>query len=310
MPPKPSYAKSAITLVQQIAQLKRRGLIISDDKIAEHYLKNISYYRLAGYWWPLQSDKVNHIFKSNSRFETVIALYNFDRELRIILFDEIELIEIGLRTKLIYELSHSHSPFWFEDASLFIDISQFNKNLIKIDEELQHSKEIFIKEHYRKYNTAPRPPAWKTLEVLSLGHLSKLYGNLKPTIAAKDGIARNLGVVNHTYFHSWIQGITQIRNICAHHGRIWNRHLPSQFKLMTNPPRPWLNTKPVEWSRLPSPSTNTLYTVLCCMKYLLNTINPSNTLTAKLTQLFAAYPNVDLRAMGFTAGWNNEPLWV
>lgn len=81
MPPKPPYAKTAITLAQQIAQLKRRGLIIADDKIAEHYLQNISYYRLAGYWWPLQSDKVNHIFKPNGRFETVIALYNFDLEL-------------------------------------------------------------------------------------------------------------------------------------------------------------------------------------------------------------------------------------
>ena len=54
-------------------------MLIADIAEAEHFLSNISYYRLAGYWWPMQADKVNHIFKPGSRFENVVALYNFDR---------------------------------------------------------------------------------------------------------------------------------------------------------------------------------------------------------------------------------------
>jgi abortive infection bacteriophage resistance protein len=109
------YIKSPTTVDEQIAQLKRRGLTIEDDSIASHCLSNISYYRLAGYWWPMQDDKVTHTFKKNSKFLDVIALYNFDRELRILFFDVIERIEISLRTKLIYHLSHEFDlcePLW------------------------------------------------------------------------------------------------------------------------------------------------------------------------------------------------------
>ena len=81
------YNKPSINITQQIAQLKNRGLIFADEPAAAYLLKNISYYRLAGYWWPMQSDKSMHNFKHNSTFENVIAIYNFDRELRLLVFD-------------------------------------------------------------------------------------------------------------------------------------------------------------------------------------------------------------------------------
>ncbi len=89
------YHKPTIPVKDQIQLLKSRGLLIGDESLAEHYLNNISYYRLAGYWWPMQADKVNHLFKTNSRFEDVVALYSFDSELRLLLFNAIERIEIG-----------------------------------------------------------------------------------------------------------------------------------------------------------------------------------------------------------------------
>jgi len=68
------FEKEAKTLQQQIEILKSRGLIINEEDDAVHYLSHISYYRLAGYWWPMQVDKVEHIFKQNSCFSDVIAL--------------------------------------------------------------------------------------------------------------------------------------------------------------------------------------------------------------------------------------------
>ncbi len=70
------YQKLSIPIDAQIQQLKLRVLLIADDSLAEHYLKNISYYRLAGYWWPMQSDKVNHVFKPSSRFEGTSSCQN------------------------------------------------------------------------------------------------------------------------------------------------------------------------------------------------------------------------------------------
>jgi len=300
------YNKLATTIPQQIDQLQRRGLAISDKAKAAHYLANIGYYRLSGYWWPMQADKVAHTFKPNSRFDDVIALYNFDRELRLLIFDVIERIEIALRTQLIYQLSHEHGPWWFQDTSLFINVMELIKSLATLQEELERSKDIFIKEHHKKYKADLRfPPAWKILEITSFGGLSKLYGNLKPTVVSKNLIADHFKTVNHTFLPSWLQSIAQIRNICAHHGRLWNKNLPGRPNLLPKPPRPWLiHHVP------PASEHHLLYIHLCCMKYLLDVCSPGHHFQPKLAELFVKYPSVDLNALGFPSTWRDEPLWL
>lgn len=298
------YNKPALSIQQQIVQLKSRGLIITDETTAEYLLQNISYYRLAGYWWPMQSDKVLHTFKPRSTFENVIAIYNFDRELRLLIFDVIERIEIGFRTKLIYHLSHEISPWWFEDSSNFKNAVEHKETLLAIDRELNQTKEVFIKEHRKIYHSETRrPPAWKTLEVASLGNISKLYGNLLPTIVSKNTIAAEMGTVNHTFLPSWLQSITQIRNICAHHGRLWNKNLPGRPKLLSKPPNPWIANVP------PASEHHILYVHLCCMKYLMNVVNPGNHFTQQLSAMLSKYPNIDTNALGLKFNWQNEPLW-
>lgn len=298
------YNKQPLTIQQQIAQLKSLGLRIEDEDRAEHILQSISYYRLAGYWWPMQADKALHTFKAGYSFEDVIAIYNFDRELRLLVFGVIERIEIGFRTKLIYHLSHEKSPWWFENSSNFKNLPQHSKVLQTIDRELSQSKEIFLAEHYNNYNLdTRRPPAWKTLEITSLGTISKLYGNLLPRIKAKDTIAAELGTVNHTYLPSWLLSITQIRNLCAHHSRLWNRNLPGKPKLMPSPPNKWINQVPHV------NEYHMLYVHLCCMKYLLNVIHPGNQFGLKLKNLLNKYPTIDPNALGMKPHWESEPLW-
>lgn len=298
------YNKEPLTLQEQIDQLIARGLLIGEEDDAMHFLSHISYYRLAGYWWPMHQDKENHLFKPNSKFADVIALYNFDRELRILLFGVIEKIEISLRTKLIYHLSHEFSPWWFQDLTIFQNTAEAVKTLFHIDEEIERSKDQFIKEHKKKHKDDLRyPPAWKTLELTSFGSLSKFYGNLKNTIKSKDIIASEFGVVNHTFLPSWLQSIAQIRNYCAHHSRLWNKNLPGRPKLLRNPPNKWILNVPKEneWQML--------YIHLCCMKYLINIIQPENHFTQSLLELFGKYPNVDSNAVGMKPEWFNEPLW-
>jgi abortive infection bacteriophage resistance protein len=296
------YSKETYSIDQHLAQLKSRGLVIADDDFAIHYLKHVSYYRLAGYWWPMQEDKENHVFKPGSRFEDVINLYNFDRELRILLFDVIEKIEISLRTKLIYHLSHEFDAWWFQNTELFSDTQALVKTLSSIQEEIERSKDTFIKEHNKKYKDDLRfPPCWKSLEITSFGSLSKLYGNLKNTIKSKDTIAEEFGAVNHTYLPSWLQSIAQIRNYCAHHSRLWNKNLPGTPKILSKPPFDWVTDVPRDSQKL--------YMHLCIMRYMLNIIVPNNSFSQKLQSLLTNYPSVDQNALGFKSNWVNEPLW-
>ncbi|SFD25573.1 Abi family protein [Algibacter pectinivorans] len=301
------FDKTPFTLTQQVAQLKQRGLIIKHPRIAEKYLINISYYRLGEYWYVMQSDKENHTFKPNSKFEDVIALYNFDAELRLLLFDVIEKIEISLRTKLIYHLSHEIDPWWFQNFDLFNDSKALVKTLSNLENEITRTKDESIKNHIKKYKDDKRfPPAWKSLEQTSFGGLSKLYGNLKHTVNSKDVIAVEFGAVNHTYLPSWLQSIAVIRNYCAHHSRLWNRNIPGTVKLLSKPPNPWI-TEP---NNVPKQHEfSKLYVHMCLMRYMLNTILPRNEFASRLNNLFEKYPNVDPNALGMKPKWQEEPLW-
>jgi abortive infection bacteriophage resistance protein len=298
------FKKNATSISQQIEILKNRGLVINDDSFAEHMLANISYYRLGEYWYVMQDDKENHTFKPNSVFEDVIALYNFDRELRFLLFDVIERIEISLRTKMIYHLSHEVSPWWFQNFDLFDDSKALVKTLSGLEQELERTKEPTITKHKKKHKDDKRfPPAWKSLEQTSFGTLSKLYGNLKNTVKSKDIIAKEFGAVNHTYLPSWLQSITQIRNFCAHHSRLWNKNLPSTLKLLSKPPYKWIVDVPNQ------NDFQYLYIHLCILRYMLNIIEPHNQFNLRLKDLFVKYPNVDPNALGMKLNWENEDLW-
>ncbi len=301
------FDKKPFTLTQQVEQLKQRGLEIKHPRIAEKYLINISYYRLGEYWYVMQSDKEKHIFKPNSKFEDVIALYNFDADLRLLLFGIIEKIEISLRTKLIYYLSHEFDPWWFQNFELFHDSKALVKTLSNLEDEISRTKDNLIKKHKKKYKDDARfPPAWKSLEQTSFGALSKLYGNLKNDVNAKNQIAKDFGAVNHTYLPSWLQSIAQIRNFCAHHSRLWNRNLPGTVKLLSKPPNPWI----VDSVNVPKQHEfSQLYVHICLMRYMLNTIIPKNDFSIKLNNLLAQYPSVDPNALGMKPNWQDEPLW-
>jgi abortive infection bacteriophage resistance protein len=111
--------KPAYSIVDQIALLKQRGMLFRNETSASHFLENISYYRLKGYWWDMQADYTLHTLNPNTYFEDIVDRYNFDRHLRLILFDAIERIEIALRTKMIYHLAMSYGGLWYLHPALF-----------------------------------------------------------------------------------------------------------------------------------------------------------------------------------------------
>lgn len=295
-------AKHPKTIQEQIDLLKERNMAFNDESNAQHFLINISYYRLKGYWWEMQNDKVNHNFENGSLFEDVIDLYNFDRHFRLIVFNAVERIEIALRTKLIYYLSLAYGAYWYLDSSLFPDSKYFEDFQGKIQKELKGSREEFIVKHFKNHPNE-NPESWKALEVLTFGSLSKLYGNLNHQLPEKNKISKDFGLYNQKYLSSWLITITLIRNIIAHHGRLWNRVIITKYDWPDKSINPILNYIPDNYQR------RKVFPILSAILYLNNFISPGHHLKPEILTLFDEFSHVPLYKMGFPKGWERQPIW-
>lgn len=301
------YTKPALTYAEQIQQLKTRGLAIPDENKASHLLEVISYYRLSAYWYPLLSDKQNHKFKEKVCFETAFNIYKFDRELRLLILRELEKIEVAVRAKMIYILSHSRGAFWYLDPNNFYNQNKHTDTLSKIGVEYSRSDEDFIQAFKDKYSD-PMPPSWMMLEVTSFGTLSNLYSCLNPGRDKRD-IAGYFGLSDKV-LSSWLHSIVYLRNICAHHSRLWNREMQIQPTIPLTPQHPFINqTTYINSEGVTLPLNNKTYFILSMVIYLMNTINPKHTIQSKFRKLLQKYPNIDTNAMGFPRNWEQEPLW-
>lgn len=308
------YSKPPLTYQEQVQTWIDRGLQVPDPLRAQSYLSHISYYRLSAYCLPFQT--VKDIFNKNTTFDDVLNLYLFDRELRLIMLDAIERIEIGLRTQIIYQLAHKYGSHWHDDASLFIK-PFVNRNGYTIDpfSEMQrflhkeyNSKdpEVFIKHYLDNYHTPASPPSWMSIELLTIGGLSRLYSNLSD-VQNKKLIAKEYKIP-YQVFQSWLHSLTHLRNLSAHHCRVWNREYHITPMILNNPRYNWLDSK--------FQLNNRTFYYLSVLKYFLNIINPNNTFKNKLECLLAKYPNTRIEFLGIPTDitgklldWKSQPLW-
>lgn len=295
-------AKPAKTIQEQIQLLQDRDMLFHNMADAPHFLGNISYYRLKGYWWEMQIDKINHKFAPNSYFEDVIDFYNFDRHFRLIIFNAIERIEIALRTKLIYHMSLGYGPDWYINQSLFVDPFHHATFLSKLNNEMKFSSEEFMKKHFKNHKDEV-PEAWKSLEIITLGSLSKLFQNIEYQLPEKSTITAEFGLNNQKYLASWLLSTTYIRNIVAHHGRLWNRVIINKYDWPKSTKYPLLSYVPDQHQR------RKIFPLVSAILYMNNRISPGHHLKEELLDLFQEFSNTPLYKMGFPKNWQNEPLW-
>jgi len=295
-----SYSKTCTLPQDLIPLLSQRGLAISDEQRVINYLTNIGYFRLSSYLYPLLKEpKSDHVYKENATFDMALNMYRFDRKLRILLFNEIEKIEVAIRSAMTNRISSElNDVFWMTDAKYFRNQTIFAKTLTLIQLEIEKTKEDFIVHFETKYSN-PYPPAWMIAEIIPLGVLCNLFNNLtNKTILKK--IAHQFGLPLPV-FSSWILLLANLRNLCGHHARLWNRQIPIISHMLHNPVFPWINPAITDMKRI--------YFRICIIKYLLFSVSPNNRFTQKLKSLLAEFPTIDIRAMGFPANWQNEPLW-
>lgn len=294
------YTKMPIDIPEQISILKNRGLVIGDATTALLHFSDISYFRLASYWKTFEIDSASHELVTGTSLHDVLSLYAFDRELRGVIFAAIQDIEIALRTRIIHHFSMAHGAFWFMNDVLFSDIKIFQRCLSSLQNEVERSKEDFLLEHFKKYDSPPMPPVWKTLEVASFGTLSKLYCNMADT-SVKKTVAKSFGLPQYKYLESWIRSITVLRNCCAHHARVWNRRFPWKPQLPGKLPFDWIDSS----KALPIK----LYALLSTILYLEQSISVNSSVKERLLALLAILPRERLKAMGFPEDWQKQDLW-
>ncbi len=295
------YKKPALSIKEQVKKLKERGLIINDEKFARKYLSNISFYRLRAYTYPFQNNKVaSHPFNVEISFKDIIELYQFDSAVRALVLEALQKIEIALRTQIIYQWSVKQGGYWHLDKNLYKNQQSFEKHLSSLKKEINRSHETFIKHYLETYTEPPEPPSWMSLEVSSFGLLSLLYKNLK-NAPEKKAVAHHFGLKSPEVLANWMHNLSDIRNIAAHHGRLWNRRLTTHLTI----PQKTLNLFPKNKSF----HTNKLYASLTAISFLLKQIETSTTFNAQLLKLLNSCPIPQEKEMGFPADWKSESFW-
>jgi len=223
--------KPALTVEEQLTLLKSRNLIFEREDEADNTLSLNNYYRLSGYWRNFQIDPKNgnNDFKEGVKFEKILEIYNLDFQLRNLLLKGIGIFEVSFRSKLSYYIAHSQEQgmYSYLTAETYTDkVSKGEKVedlLFKINKELEISKEISIAHYRAKKETVP---IWAAVEVLGFGTISKMFSRWKNRDVVKN-VYRDFEFFRllreYDNIFTTLRALTQLRNLCAHQARIWNK---------------------------------------------------------------------------------------
>ena len=326
-----------------LSKWQERGLAVADHERAKRYLSFIGYYRLSAYTIPFQRISLSnastlHQFKENTSFDDVLSLYIFDRELRLLVMDAIERIEVAIRAQVCHVLCcRSNNAFWYTDEAHFQPNYEHKRLLANIEKQLLSEKkrlerdekaidkrpieqeeknilkdkvrkENFLRHYLSRYETPKLPPAWMMIEMLTWGDLSFLYCGLVSNQYKKE-IAQNLGL-NLKILESWIKSFNDLRNICAHHSRLWNKEHGRSIIIPTSDSIQWLENDVILSNSTINYKKRT-YTVLVAIQTLLYKISPNSTWAKRLKCLIedSQFVLTSKANMGMPELWYKDPFW-
>lgn len=321
-----AYAKPHLTIHEQIALLKQRGMLITDDLAAEHLLDRVGYYRLSGYWYPMRegiqtvdaNGKTSFTaldqFKYDSRLEHVAEIYAFDKKLRLILADAIERLEVATRVHVAHMLGarcanahrniHELGGQFTKKVNYKTGNTHHNDWLIKLNKNESRSRDEFIKHFNNKY--IQPIPLWMSIEVWEFGTLSILVSGLK--YKDKENLSNKFNIPDSKVIQTWMRNLNYLRNIAAHHSRLWNISMIEQPKIPKLGEIPLLDDMIIHHGSSPK-----IYSSICIIQYLLKTISPNSNWGNRLKTLideFPSSPHYNIEAMGFPKDWDKTALWA
>jgi abortive infection bacteriophage resistance protein len=291
------YTKPPLTYPQQADLLLSRGLIADKQDIINK-LQAVSYYRLTGYWYPFRNP--DDTFKPATTLEHIWRRYTFDRQLRLLVLDAIERVEISVRTGLVYYHSHAFGSFGYTDGTTlpYLNKNEFTLLQGKFRDAVKQSKEIFVVHFQNKYGDVHSDlPLWMLAELLSFGTMFTFFRGVDKTI--KRNIAMQYGIA-FGVLESWLHSLNTVRNVCAHHSRLWNRIWGI---------KPILPDKNLQWHTPVQVQNDRIFGTLTILKYMLNIAAPQSRWQNRLEELMQRYPDISLKPMGFPVNWKECPIW-
>lgn len=290
--------KPALTIDEQVARLRRRGMNIADEERARHYLANLNYYRLRGYWMrdELPGGKGDHAFRPGTDFDAVIGLYDFDRRLRLELNDAIERVEVSLRTCWAYVLGHAAGPDAHRQDILFNE--RHATLLLKLETLYADRNEVFLSRYLGRNE---EPPVWALCEVLSLGDLSKWLRSIRDH-KIRQRIAEPFGLAE-TPFCSFVEHLAYVRNVCAHHSRLWNRKLV--VGTLALPKKPAELHAQLQTTVGPK---DRIYNTLVLLLWLMARVSPASEWRQRIRALMLERSDL-WNEMGFPLDWQSFDIW-
>ncbi len=319
-----SYNKPHLSFKQQLDLLKSRGLEITDDVAALAYLSRVGYYRLSGYWYPCRKPipssagqyraQRSDEFMPGARFEDGVALYVFDKKLRLLALDAIERLEIAFRVDIAYLLG-KQDPFAYIKPSLLH--GNFTKKinsktgktrhqewLNKHEQLIKRSKEDFTTHYKIKYGLPL--PIWIAVELWDFGLLATFYQGM--TVKDKTEIAAKYNISDWQVMESWLRCLNYARNVVAHHGRLWNRNLIDQPKLAKQ--GAMINFDSFIGN---AQITSRIYIVFCILAHFMQHLCPRSSWQQRVTDLIRSFPataHMSVKDMGFPEDWEQQLFWV
>jgi abortive infection bacteriophage resistance protein len=311
------FSKPSNSLDEQLAKLIGRGLIVADEDRARHYLANISYYRLSAYNRPLYVPNVaDHRFIPNTSFDDILTLYVFDRELRLLLLDAIERLEISLRTQLVNTLADHHGPHGYLDPTIFDTRYNHAWLMDTLDKKASSRDSEAFMQHYRtKYSTSPKqPPIWMAVELLTFKEVSTLFSQLRHQQDTQR-IEIHFGW-KFQVLKSWFRSLSDLRNLCAHHARVWNREFGSRPEIPKKAPLGWptppttIVTKTHHHPNKNITPQRRLYMHFLVIESLMRTVCPESQWSERMIRLLDQYYMVSHLHMGFPPSWESLPFWL
>jgi len=300
-------AKTWKSIDEQIAIIRDRGLAIDNEAQAAHFLRRVGYYRLSGYWYPFRAfnedGKRGDTFIKNSYFNDVINLYLFDRNLRLLALDATERIELAVQTDIAHLLGRhdtfAHHEHKFFDKKFLQKSGSFGYQhwLETYHSLVKRSKASFVTHNLDKYG---KLPIWVAIEVLDFGALSLLFSGMKGR--DKHKISYQYGFREGVSMTSWLRALNFIRNVSAHHSRLWNCNIVERASIQKHMTdlRTLNNARP--------------FLYFCIMKLMLDVICPGNDWGTRFKALIGEFPAIEnsaisLEDMGIPGRWQNWEMW-
>ncbi|WP_286764276.1 MULTISPECIES: Abi family protein [Rhodopirellula] len=294
------YDKPWCSLENQLQKIRDRGIVVHDEDAAIRYLRHLNYYRFSGYCLAFETER--HVYPDGTTFEQIIQAYEFDLDLRDLLTEALETIEVDLRTSFAYHFGEKYGAFGHVEEHNFFHTFDHDDWIGRLREEATRSSELFVTHFQKTYAEYPDLPVWMVTEVASFGGLSRMYSGMKrsdqKTIAQQYRLQPDV-------VGTWMHHFVYVRNLCAHHARLWDRQWSIRPAILRSK----------EWQPKTLPDNSRLFVTLLVIKYMLKRMPAVSPFMVRWSKRVEEHldnpPSVakPLLPMGLTYNWKQHPVW-